>query len=115
MVDFLNIPILRDTNDIHAKFIWGGEDTMLYLLDHTNDFALEHVYLWKKETNTYSEQDAESSKQLNALLIASSTDELNIEVNEKFYLLPSIDQGGIVRLNLMLDDMSSCQRHFSKP
>ena len=62
MVDFLNIPILRDTKAIHVKFIWGGEDTMLYLLDHMNNFALEHVSLWKKETNTYAGHDAEISK-----------------------------------------------------
>ena len=26
MVDFLKILILRDTNTVHDKFIWGGED-----------------------------------------------------------------------------------------
>ena len=48
MVDLLNIPILSDTNAIHAKFILVGEDTILYLLDHMNAFALEHVSLWQK-------------------------------------------------------------------
>ena len=32
-------------------------------------------------------------------------DALNIRVNEKFDLLPIIEQGGIVRLKIMLDDM----------
>ena len=78
---------------------------MLYLLDHMNKFALDHVYLWKKETNTYDEHNVESSKQLNELLIASSTDELNIRVNDKFDLLPVLGQVGTVRLKCVLDEM----------
>ena len=55
-----------------------------------NAFTLDHVILWKKDTNTYSYHDAESSKWINELSIASSTDELNIRVNGNFYLLPII-------------------------
>ena len=105
MVDWLKIPILRDNNAIHAKFRWGGEDTILYLLDHMNAFTIEHVLLWQKDTNTYADHDSESSKCIGALLIASSTDELNIQVNEKFDLLPILEKGGIVRLKLMLDNI----------
>ena len=49
-----------------------------------NAFALKHILIWQKYTNTYAEHDSESSKWLNALLIAYSTDALNIQVNEKF-------------------------------
>ena len=87
MVYLLKIPILRDHNTIHAKFVCVGGDTMLYLLNHMNSFTLKHVLLWQKDTNTYAERDAESIKCLNVLLIASSTDYLNIRVNEKFYLM----------------------------
>ena len=44
----------------------------------------------EKYTNTYVDNDAEISKCLNALIIASSIDELNIQVNERFDLLPII-------------------------
>ena len=70
-----------------------------------NAFTLKHVLLWEKDTNTYFEHDVDSIKWLNSLLIASSTDELNILVNENFDLLPTIEQGGIVRLNIVLDEM----------
>ena len=62
MVDFLKILILRDNNAIHVKFRWVGEDTTLYLLNHMNAFTLEHVLLWKKDTNTYSEHDVDIIK-----------------------------------------------------
>ena len=63
------------------------------------------MLLWERETNTYAKNDAEISMWLNALLIASLTDELNIQFNEKFDLLLILDQGGIVRLKLMLNEM----------
>ena len=78
---------------------------MLYLLNHMNVLTLNPVLLCKNNTNTYAKNDAESSKWLNALLIAYSMEKLNIRVNEKFDLLSIIDKGGIVRLNLMLDEM----------
>ena len=90
MVDCPKIPILRDHNAIYTKFIWGREDTTVYLLNNMNSFTIKHVLLWQKYTNTYAKHDEESSKWLNALLIASSTDELNIRVNENFDLLPII-------------------------
>ena len=105
MVDFLKIPILRYNNAIHAKFRWGGEDTTLYLLDHRNAFMLEHVLLWQNDTNTYAEHNTDIIKWLNTLLVESSTDALNIQVNDKFDLLPTIEQGGIVRLKIILEEM----------
>ena len=78
---------------------------MLYLLDHINAFMLDHVLLWKKGTNTYADNNVEISKWINALIIASSTDELNIWVNEKFDLMPILDQGNILRLKIMIDEM----------
>ena len=78
---------------------------MVYLLDHMNAFNLKHIILCQKDANTYSMNDADSSKYLNVLPVSSSTDELNIKVNEKFDLLPIIAKAGIVRLNLILDDI----------
>ena len=54
MVDLLKIPILRDNNNAHAKFIWVGEDSTLYLLDFMNSLTLEQVLLWGNNTNTYT-------------------------------------------------------------
>ena len=105
MEDCLKIPILRDHIAIHDNFIWGGDYFNSYLLDHMNAFTFNHVLLWEKVTNTYTEHNTESSKCINALCIASSTNELNIQVNDKFYLLTIIEQGDIVCLNLMLDNM----------
>ena len=68
-------------------------------------FMIQHVLLWKEYTNTYSKHNAESSKWLNELIIDSSTDELNIQVNEKFELMPIIQKGGIICLKIMLDEM----------
>ena len=68
-----------------------------------NDFTLYHMVLWQNDTNTYAKNDAEGSKWINALLITTSTDELNIWVNGNFDLLKIIEQGGIVHLKLMLD------------
>ena len=73
MVYFLKIPILSNRKAIHTKFIWGGGNTTLYLLDHMNAFALKHILLYQKDTNTYSNRDAESIKCLNILIIDSST------------------------------------------
>ena len=70
-----------------------------------NSFTLKHVLLWKNYTNTYAEYGAESRKWQNKLLIASSTDELNTQVNEKLYLLSVLEQGGIIRLKLILDEI----------
>ena len=42
---------------------------------------------------------------MNVVLIYSSMDELNIRVNEEFDLLTIIEQGGVLRLKLMLDEM----------
>ena len=78
---------------------------MLYLLNQMNAFTLNHMLLCKKETNTYAENNAKNRNCINTLIITSSTDELTIRVNKKFDLLPIIDQGGIVRLKLMLDGM----------
>ena len=78
MVDLPKIPILRDQNAIQAKFRWGGEDIKLYLLGHMNAFRIEHALIWKNDTNIYADHNAEISKWLNALLIASSTDGINI-------------------------------------
>ena len=88
MVDCMKISILRYPNAIHDKFRWGGEDTTLYLLNHMNNFTLKHVILWQKATNNHTDHDAEISKWLNELLIASPTYGLNIRVNEIFDLLP---------------------------
>ena len=52
-----------------------------------NAFSIEHVLLWQNDTNTHAEHIVESSKWLNSLLVASSMDELNIQVNDKFDLL----------------------------
>ena len=72
MVYFLKIPILRDHNAIHTKFIWGGvEDTTLYLLEHMNAFTLRHILLLQNDNNTYANRNVESIKFLNVLLIAS--------------------------------------------
>ena len=98
---------LKDHNAIHIKFRWVGKDTMLYFIEQMNAFTLEHVIQRQKDTNTYFKQDTWSSKWLNALIISSSTDKLNIEVNENFYLRPIIEKGGILHLTLMLDDMLS--------
>ena len=68
-----------------------------------NDFTLYHVLLWQKDTNNYAKNDAEGSKWINTLLITTSTDELNIQVNGNFDLLKIIERGGIVHLKLMLD------------
>ena len=78
---------------------------MVYLLDHTNAFNHKHILLCQKDTNTYSMNDADSSKCLNVLLVSSSTDELNNQVNDKFDVLPIIAKCGIVRLNLILDEI----------
>ena len=67
--------------------------------------TLDHMLLWEKYTNTYANNDVESSKWLNALLVAYSTDELNIRVNDKFDLLPVLGQVGTVRLKCVLDEM----------
>ena len=105
MVDCLKSPILRDPNDIHAKFRWGGENTTVYLLDHMDAFTIEHTILQKKDTNTHANHNAENCKWINTLLISSSMDAPNIWVNEKFDLLPILEQGGILRLKLMPDKM----------
>ena len=68
-----------------------------------NAFMLDHVLLWENDTNTYAKHDAERSKWLNTIIIASSTDALNIRVYGNFYLLPIIWQGGILRLNIIID------------
>ena len=68
-------------------------------------FMIQHVLLWQKYTNTYAEHNTESIKWLNALIIASSTDELNIQVNEKFELMPIIEKGGIICLKIILDEI----------
>ena len=88
---------------------------MSYLLDHMNDFKLKHVLLWQNYTITYTEHNSESSKCIDAIIVASSTDELNIQVNEKFDLLPIIEQGGIVCLNIMLDELFFMSLAISKP
>ena len=67
-----------------------------------NSFTLEHLLLWKKYTNTYANNNSENNKWLNKLLIATSTDALNMRVNEKFELLPILDEGGIVHLKIMI-------------
>ena len=78
MVDCLKSPILRDPNDIHAKFRWGGENTTVYLLDHMDAFTIEHTILRKKDTNTHANHNAENCKWINTLLISSSMDAPNI-------------------------------------
>ena len=55
-----------------------------------NAFTLKHVLLWENDANTYAEHNADISKWLSALLIASSTDALNIRFNGNFYLLSII-------------------------
>ena len=70
-----------------------------------NSFTLEHVLLCQKDTNTYAEHNAEIRKWLNTLLVDSSTDALNIRVIDKFDLLPIIEQGGILRLRIIIDKM----------
>ena len=84
MVYFLKTQILRCHNSIHNKFRWGGEYNTLYLLDRMSAFTLEHMLLWGKYNDTYAEHDADSIKWINSLLISSSTDELNIQVDNKF-------------------------------
>ena len=69
-----------------------------------NAFTLKHVLLCQTDTDTFAHHDAEISKWINVLLIASSTDELNIRVNNNFELLPIIEQGDIVRLKLIIGD-----------
>ena len=51
------------------------------------------------------EHDSEKRKWLNALPISSTTDELNIQVNDKFDLLTIIEQEGIVCLKITIDEM----------
>ena len=69
-----------------------------------NAFRLKHMLLWKNDTETYSKHNAESSKWINKIPIANSTDVLNIQVNENFDLLIIIEQGVIVHLKLMLEE-----------
>ena len=81
------------------------------------------MILRNKDTNTYDKNNAEGIKWLNKILIDTSTDALNIQVNEKFDLLPIIEQGDIVRPKIMIDDMllmyeevvqalHTCIKHF---
>ena len=63
------------------------------------------MLLWKNDTNTYAKNNADISPCLNTLLISTSKNELNIQVNEKFDLLPILEEVGIVRLKLILDKM----------
>ena len=86
IVDCLKIPILWDNNAIHAKLLWWGKDTTLYLLEHMNSFTIKQVLLLQNDTSTYDKHDTEISKWINALRTASSTDEINIQVNEKLDL-----------------------------
>ena len=79
-----------------------------------NIFTLEHVLLYKKYTNTYPKHNAECSKRISELLIASSTNEINIWFNEKFDLLPILEQGVIVRLKIILDEMFFMSEAFSQ-
>ena len=46
-----------------------------------------------------------SSDWVKALMVNSSEDELNQQVNEKFENLELLEQGGITYLKLMLDKM----------
>ena len=101
----MKTPILRNTNAVYAKFIWGGEDSTLYRLYHMNAFTLKHVLLWKNYTDTYAKHDSDSINWLNTLLITTSTDALNIRFNDKFDLLPIIEKGGIVCLKIMPAEM----------
>ena len=57
------------------------------------------------QANKYANNYAYISKWLNALLVASSTDELYIQVNENFDLLPILEQGGILHLKIILDEI----------
>ena len=68
-----------------------------------NALKIKHLLPLQKDTITYANKDAETSKPIHTFLIASSMDELNIRVNDKFDLLSIIDQGGIICLKL--DDM----------
>ena len=102
MVDWLKIPILRYHNTAKAKFRWEGGGSTENLLYHINDFTIKHAILWQKYANTYFKHNVESRRWINTLLIATSMDALNIRVNEKFELLPILDQGGIVCLKLMI-------------
>ena len=68
-------------------------------------FMIQHVLLWKKYNNTYDEHNPGIIKWLNALIVASSIYELNIQLNEKFEVMPIIEKGGIIHLKLMLDEM----------
>ena len=52
---------------------------------------IKHVLPWKKDTNTYGKKNVWIRKWLNALIISSSMDELNIRVNEKFDLMSIIE------------------------
>ena len=70
-----------------------------------NSFTIKHVLLWGNIMDTYVGHDEDSINCINALIIVSSTDELNIWVNENFDLLPILDKCGIVHLKLMLDEM----------
>ena len=92
-----------------------GEDTTVYLLNRMNAFRLDHVLLWQKDTNTNDKHDAETIKWLNPLLVASSMDELNIQSNENFDLLTTLEKFVIVRLMLIFDDIFLCLRQLSKP
>jgi len=103
--DILMIAALQNPEGTHAKFRWGGDNTKIYILEHMTDVALEVIILWQKDINLYSDCDAESSEWLNDLLVNSCSDELNLRIDEKLSLLPDIEQGGIVRLKLMLDEM----------
>ena len=69
-----------------------------------NAFTIYYLLPWKKETKTYANNDdAESINWINSILIASSMDGFDINVNEKFDLLPIFEQGVIVYLNIILD------------
>ena len=105
MMDCILIPTLVDKDAIHPQFKYGDRSTRLNLLEHASRISLDRVIAWQYDTNEYSEVDAESSKWLDHLLVASSTDELNIRVTYKIELLPLKEQGGVVRLKLMLDKM----------
>ena len=108
MVDPLQVLTMIDVANTKPSLRWGGETTKRDMLVHWYQINLAKNIAFQCDKKYFLlEEDMMSSDWVKYLLTNSSKSELKQRVDEKFYKIDPLQQGGITYLKFFLTKHSA--------
>ena len=106
MKDPPKIPSMVNNITTDPALRWGDVTTKRYLLVHWSQINLGEVISFQRDTHLFvAEEDMTSSEWVKDILVNSSEATLSQHVGDNFQQLKPIEQGDIIYIKFLLDEM----------